>query len=78
MKSRVLVGTNTGSSKFAHPADQQTLCCKDAAQVKSYIGDLCPSSMESDALSAFKTACEQAGYGCMLPNIFARLVLGRD
>ena len=56
--------TNTESSKFAHPADQKTLCCQDASQVKSYIGDLCPSSMESDALSAFKTACEQAGFGC--------------
>lgn len=53
----------TAVNKFAHPADQQTLCCKDAAQVKSYIGDLCPSSMESDALSAFKTACQEAGYG---------------
>ncbi|KAL2042217.1 hypothetical protein N7G274_004705 [Stereocaulon virgatum] len=53
----------TAINKFEHPADQQTICCKDASQVQSYISDLCPSSMQSDALSAFKTACKESGYG---------------
>ena len=60
----------TRRSKFEHPADQKTLCCKDASQVKSYIGDLCPAGDKADALTAFKTACEEAGYGCML-HVFA-------
>ena len=33
--------------------------------------------MQSDALSAFKTACEQAGYGCMLQNILVGSIQGR-
>ena len=49
-------------SKFEHPADQKTLCCKEADKVKSYLEELCPSATIDEAKDAFKTACEQAGY----------------
>ena len=50
-----------------YAADQKTLCCKEAAEFKSRIqSDLCPSGDQAAALSSYKTACEEAGYGCML------------
>ena len=59
-KTRVLIMC---CSKFEHPADQKTLCCKEASKVKSYLSELCPSGDEKDAVSAFETACKEAGYG---------------
>ncbi|KAL9127614.1 MAG: hypothetical protein Q9217_003548 [Psora testacea] len=49
--------------KFEHPADQETLCCSEASKVKSYLSELCPSAYEKDAVTAFDTACQEAGYG---------------
>ncbi|KAF6238186.1 hypothetical protein HO173_003820 [Letharia columbiana] len=47
-----------------YAADQKTLCCKEAAEFKSRIqSDLCPSGDQAAALSSYKTACEEAGYG---------------
>ena len=51
---------------FSHPADQKTLCCTEASKVKDQLKKLCPSGDESDAVDAFNTACNEAGYGCML------------
>lgn len=53
------------NSKFEHPADQKTICCKESDKVKQYISDLCPSSSQSDALSSFQTACKAANLGGM-------------
>ncbi|KAL9102601.1 MAG: hypothetical protein Q9163_002281 [Psora crenata] len=52
-------------NKFEHPADQKTLCCTEASQVKSYLSELCPSAYEKDAVTAFETACKQAGFECL-------------
>lgn len=52
-----------------YTADQKTLCCKEAAEFKSRIqSELCPSGDQAAALSSYKTACEEAGYGCMLSS----------
>ncbi|KAG8527997.1 uncharacterized protein KY384_006913 [Bacidia gigantensis] len=51
----------TAVNKFEHPADQKTLCCKEAEKVKSYISELCPSNLKDEAEKSFEQACKDAG-----------------
>lgn len=63
----------TSGSKFENPADQKTICTKNADQVNSYLESLCPTNFLEDAKKAFKAACDGAKCTLLALSVWADL-----